>query len=135
MTGFGFSRRYKLIKTDEFSSVFSFRKRLTASYIVLHYQPNQLGYARLGLVVAKKVVRSSVQRNYMRRVLRELFRINKDTLGGVDLLIRPQKLFRHQDFALIKLEFNTLIHKLNIRIQASYNHTVASAQATNSDSQ
>jgi len=49
-----FPRELKLTKTDEFSSVFSFRKRIASPTLVFHYQPNQFGYARMGLVVSKK---------------------------------------------------------------------------------
>lgn len=47
-------KQAKMIKTDDFSSVFNFRKRFSLKYLVMHYQPNTLQRARLGLVVGKK---------------------------------------------------------------------------------
>ena len=103
----------KLLKTDEFSSVFSFRKRIVAPTLVLHYQPNQLGFPRMGLVVSKKVARLSVNRNYMRRVLRELFRTNKSNFNSIDFIIRPQKSFCAKNYNEIVQEFDMLVGKLN----------------------
>jgi ribonuclease P protein component len=112
VTDFGFTSRLKIKKTDDFSSVFNFRKRIAGRFLVMHYMPNALEHARLGLIVGKKTARRAVQRNYMKRVLRELFRHERHMLGGVDLLVRPQLAFTHADFAQIKAEFHQLINKL-----------------------
>ncbi|MDI1362601.1 ribonuclease P protein component [Methylotenera sp.] len=112
-------KQAKMIKTDDFSSVFNFRKRFSLKYLVMHYQPNSLQRARLGLVVGKKTAKLAVSRNYMRRVLREFFRLNQHDICHVDLIIRVQKKFDKLDFFQIKQEFDTLIHKLNQRIIVS----------------
>ena len=112
-----FKKETKLIKTDEFSSVFNFRKRISAKFLVVHYQPNTFKRARLGLVVGKRIAKLSVDRNYMRRVLREFFRIQQHAINHVDLVIRVQKKFEKEDFIQIKQEFDMLIAKLNQRTQ------------------
>jgi ribonuclease P protein component len=113
VTGTGFSSRYKLKKTDDFSSVFNFRKRIFGSVLTLHYKPNTVGYPRLGIVVGKKTAKRAVHRNYMKRVLRELFRHEIAKCGAVDLLIRPLKAFSHADFHVIEAEFNALLIRLS----------------------
>lgn len=113
----------KLTKTDEFSSVFNFRKRIATEYLALHYQGNQLQRPRLGLVVGKKTAKLAVSRNYMRRVLRELFRLQQHEISAADIILRVQKKFDKRDFQLIKLEFNALVVKLNQRLaRAEINH-------------
>ena len=114
-----FNKTSKLIKTDEFSSVFNFRKRIAAKFLAIHYQPNAQHHARLGLVVGKKVAKLAVHRNYMRRVLRELFRARQHEINPVDLVVRVQNKFDRSDFDLIKQEFNTLITKINQRTQVN----------------
>jgi ribonuclease P protein component len=114
VTTLRFTKEAKLIKTDEFSSVFNFRKRISAKYLVMHYQPNSLQHARLGLVVGKKTAKLSVSRNYMRRVLREFFRLQQHEVCPVDLVIRVQKKFDRIDFIQIKQEFDSLMAKLII---------------------
>jgi ribonuclease P protein component len=109
----GFPRCVRLIKTDDYSSVFNFRKRLTGNFLVIHYQLNALCLPRLGLVVAKKTTRLAVQRNYMKRVLRELFRAcDYRDLGNVDLIIRTQKTFIPADFPIVEQEFKRLFTQL-----------------------
>jgi ribonuclease P protein component len=106
-----FPRKLRLIKTDEFSSVFNFRKRLAGSYLIIHYQFNQLNNPRLGLVVGKKTARLSVDRNYMRRVIRQLFRVHQYELDNIDLVIRVQKAFYTKDYLVIEQEFKKLVTK------------------------
>lgn len=84
----------------------------------MHYMPNTLGHARLGLIIGKKTARLAVQRNYMKRVLREMFRHERQALDGVDLLVRPLKAFGRKDFDAIETEFRQLIHKLRERTLA-----------------
>jgi ribonuclease P protein component len=49
---------------------------------------NTFGFARLGLIVPKRVFPRAVDRNRMKRVLRELFRAQQGRLGNRDILIR-----------------------------------------------
>ena len=51
----------------------------------------------------------------MRRVLRELFRLQQQDIGPVDLVIRVQKQFDRVNFHQIKQEFDELMVKLNKR--------------------
>jgi len=110
---FKLPKRLKILKTDEFSSVFSFRKRVAGPYLVIQFQPNQLGYTRMGLVVGKKLSRLAVERNYMKRVLRELFRTHPKALLSVDLVVRPQKPFNPTNYSEIAQEFVMLLNKLS----------------------
>jgi len=109
-------KQAKMIKTDDFSSVFNFRKRISTQYLAIHYQPNLHQRPRLGLVVGKKIAKLSVSRNYMRRVLREFFRTQQHDICHVDLIVRVQKKFSKVDFKQIKQEFDGLIDKLNQRM-------------------
>ena len=114
MTSLRFSKQAKLLKTDEFSSVFNFRKRISAHYLVMHYQPNSQEQARLGLVVGKKTCKLAVDRNYMRRVLREFFRTQQHQISHVDVVVRVQKKFDRVNFSQIKQEFDSLLLRLII---------------------
>jgi ribonuclease P protein component len=115
---FKFPRDLRLLKTDDFSSVFNFRKRISGETLVINYRNSAYHHARLGLVVSKKVAKLSVERNYMRRVLKELFRRNKDIISPLDLVIRPQKPFNAKNYNEIVQEFDMLIAKLKLKSQA-----------------
>ena len=111
-----FNKVTKLVKTDDFSSVFNFRKRISSEHLVMHFQPNNLQSPRLGLVIGKKTAKLAVSRNYMRRVLREFFRFQLCTLPHVDLVVRAQKKFEKKAFIQIQKEFHDLTIKLNKRV-------------------
>lgn len=83
-----FRPAYRLCKTDEYSSVFAFRKALRGRYFVLHYKPSEHAGARLGVVVAKKLARRAVLRNFIKRMAREHFRHTRETLPRHDLILR-----------------------------------------------
>ncbi len=56
---------------------------------MLHYQPGQPGgSARLGLVVGKKLLKRAVDRNRVKRVIRDQFRRRRAELPAVDLVVR-----------------------------------------------
>ena len=116
---FRLTKQSKLIKTDDFSSVFNFRKRISNKFLVMRFKPNELAYPRLGLIVAKKTAKLAVNRNYMRRVLRELFRLNQHNIASLDLVIQVQKKFDKLDFFVIKKEFNGLLNKLPTNAKVS----------------
>jgi ribonuclease P protein component len=84
----GFCRAYRLLKTDEFSSVFAFRRSLRGRFYTLYYRPNELDTARLGVTVAKKLVKRANGRNLVRRIAREVFRRQRENLPHCDLIIR-----------------------------------------------
>ena len=88
LTHHPFPKQYRLTKTDEFSSVFAFRRVLRGARFALHYSPNPAGTARLGLVVAKKLAKRAVQRNLVKRIGRDVFRHAHASLPPYDLVLR-----------------------------------------------
>jgi ribonuclease P protein component len=84
-----FARARRIVKTDEFSSVFRLRPTQKSAHFVLYTRPNQLPNARLGVVVAKKLAPRAVTRNTIKRVSRELFR--NSALPPIDCLVRLAK--------------------------------------------
>lgn len=94
-----FTRQQRLLKTDEFSSVFSLRRIQTNAFFQVWIKPNETGAARLGLVVPKKIIRHAVGRNLIKRTVRELFRHQASTLGGLDLIVRAKRKIRRSEAA------------------------------------
>lgn len=104
---------YKLKKTDEFSSVFSFRKRFYGEWLLANVKPNQQPHHRYGLVVPKKIAKLAVRRNYMKRVLRELLRQEPVlAVTGYDIVLQVRKSFSHADFPAVQRDLSGLLAKL-----------------------
>lgn len=104
----GFSKTERLLKTDEFSSVFALRRSRHGRYVqVLLGEASS--HPRLGLVVAKKVAKRAHERNYMKRVLREWFRLNKQNLPAQDIVVRAKLKFEHAEFDAVCAEMQRLL--------------------------
>ncbi len=54
-------------------------------------RPSGLKEARLGLIVAKKNVRLAVKRNRIKRVVRDSFRLNQQTLETLDIIFLARR--------------------------------------------
>jgi len=84
-----YARDRRIVKTDEFSSVFRLRPVQRTAHFVLYIRTNQLAHARLGVVAAKRFAPRAVTRNTIKRVTRELFR--QATLPAIDCIVRLSK--------------------------------------------
>ena len=109
-----FARCYRLTKTDEFSSVFGFRRAIRGKLLMLHYQPRPDGLndARLGVVVGKKLLKRAVDRNRLKRIIREQFRLVRKDLPAVDLIVRLAVKAAPLDGRMIAGDFLSLLDKL-----------------------
>ena len=88
---YAFPRALRLLKTDEFSSVFSLRISASQGPFQVLARPNDLGHARLGLVVGKRTDKRAVMRNFLKRSVREAFRLHAAQLGSYDYVVRVRE--------------------------------------------
>jgi ribonuclease P protein component len=84
-----YARDRRIVKTDEFSSVFRLRPVYRTAHFVLYTRANDLPHARLGVVVAKRFAPRAVTRNSIKRAARELFR--QTGLPAIDCIVRLSK--------------------------------------------
>ena len=84
-----FARDRRIVKTDEFSSVFRLRPVQRSAHFVLYTRINRLPHARLGVVAPKRLAPRAVTRNAIKRVTRELFR--QTPLPPLDCIVRLAK--------------------------------------------
>lgn len=83
MPGYSFSKELRLLQAKDYKSVFDHAPLKVSNKTVLFLaRPNGENRARLGLVIAKKNVRTAVQRNRIKRIIRETFRHHQLILGG-----------------------------------------------------
>ena len=108
----GFRSAHRLHKTDEYSSVFAFRRALRGRFYMVHYRPNGLDTARLGVVVAKKLAKRANTRNLVKRIARELFRRHRESLPALDMVVRLQAPVAKATRAELNQDLLALLHKL-----------------------
>jgi ribonuclease P protein component len=82
-----YSRRLRLGTTD-IAALLANGRALRRPGFSLVIRANAFGIPRLGLIVPKRVFPRAVDRNRMKRLLRELFRAQQARLGSRDILIR-----------------------------------------------
>ncbi|WP_137936495.1 ribonuclease P protein component [Chitinivorax sp. B] len=114
-----FGRDKRLLKTDEFSSVFNFRCSVRGEYLQVLGKRNDLPQARLGVVVSKKLAKQAVRRNTMKRIVRETFRLNDGELGGLDVIVWPRQVFGHEEAAAVRTELLELFRRIRRKCRAS----------------
>ena len=86
-TGRQFHTCNRLKKPEEFKQVFSSKIRSGDKSFLFVARKNGFNIARLGLTVPKKNIHQSVKRNLIKRQIRESFRLKKDQLGGLDIVV------------------------------------------------
>lgn len=83
-----FGQRVRLKKPADFERVFLLvEQRSSDQYLTILSRQNELGFARLGLAIAKKRIRFAHGRNRVKRLTRESFRHNQHELPAVDCIV------------------------------------------------
>ncbi|GJQ23020.1 MAG: ribonuclease P protein component [Planctomycetia bacterium] len=109
-----FTKAERLTLKREFERVFQEGKVFKDAKVVLYVVVNSLPHSRLGLVVSKKVG-NAVRRNRAKRLLREVYRLNKHLLAvHVDIIAIPRQPFS-SDLKRSDIEdgFKKLLIKIN----------------------
>lgn len=78
------------MKKSDYSAVFEQAKKISTSHFTLLFRENTIGHARLGLVFSKKTIAKAHDRNRLKRLLREAFRLRKD-LKSVDIVVLTKR--------------------------------------------
>ncbi len=77
-----------MLTPAHFNSVFQGNPvRVGSPNLTLLAIPNHLNHPRLGFAVSKKAAKLAVQRNQVKRVVRESFRLRQNDLPNVDIVV------------------------------------------------
>lgn len=109
----GFGREKRLLTPRQFKAVFdSPSAKVPGKNVLLLARLNDLDHPRLGLVIGKKSVKLSVQRNRLKRVIRTSFRLNQVSLSGWDVVVVARKGIGDQENAELAQQFGKLWKRL-----------------------
>lgn len=79
--------RQRLLSSD-FARVYKRGRRARGAFLAVVVLENELGRTRMGLSVSKRHARHAVDRNRVRRLFREAFRLERERLpAGLDLVL------------------------------------------------
>ncbi len=92
MASFTFGKERRLLTAKEYQAVFEHSSlKVSNKYILFLARPNGLKHSRLGLVIAKKNIRYAVQRNRIKRLIRESFRHHQFKPLSIDAVVLARR--------------------------------------------
>jgi len=111
------SPRERIRKKKDFLLVYRDGKRHRGKVFNLIYLSNNLGFSRLAVVVSRKVG-SAVERNKIKRNMRDLFRKNKELFTVyADMIIIPKKGILDISHSDLQKEYFAAVASINQRDQ------------------
>ena len=107
-----FPRSARLLTAADYGSVFKRNKRFGDRYwtVLVHSVDNSP--ARLGLAIAKKRAKRAVDRNKLKRIAREAFRLKRFELHGLELVVMNRDAAASADTAILRQAFDKLLDKI-----------------------
>ena len=92
MVSRSFGRDKRLLTSRQFAAVFdSPTGKAPGKSVLLLARDNGLDHPRLGLVIGKKSVKLAVERNRLKRIIRDSFRLHQQMLAGLDIVVVARK--------------------------------------------
>jgi len=115
-----FDTTLRLTDSKHYQSVFDNAEfKVSSKHALFLSRNNQYSKPRLGLVIAKKNVKLATQRNRIKRVLRESFRLKQHTLPHIDIVVLVRKGIDRLDNQALFSQFNRLWSDLEKKSQAT----------------
>ncbi|MDT8398185.1 MAG: ribonuclease P protein component [Pseudomonadales bacterium] len=104
----GFPKKSRLLSSKDYTPVFENPDfRVSSRHFLLLARSSKHAGARLGIVVGKKNIAKAVQRNRLKRLIRESFRAKKQHFDTIDLIVLARK-------GLAELDKQTIRHQLDV---------------------
>lgn len=116
MKQFAYTRELRLLTPKHFQYVFQQPpvKAVNPQFTLLA-KPNNLPHPRLGITISKRNVRLAVQRNRIKRRIRETFRLQQHNLVGFDIIVIAKKGVNEQENSQLNKQCDYLWRKLSKR--------------------
>ena len=107
-----FPRALRLTSRRQFQSVYAHGLRASSPCFAVFGKPNGLEHSRLGLTLTRKTG-GAVERNRAKRVLREVFRLNRHRIAlPMDVVVNGRRKMLEQTTQRVEREFLDCVGKL-----------------------
>lgn len=108
-----FGRELRLTQSKQYRKVFQEAKKVRLQSLLLQVIFNNLSHPRVGIAVAKSRVPRAVDRNQIKRIIRESFRLS-NLSEGLDIVVIVQKGFDKLTKSKQREQLDYLWQKLKI---------------------
>jgi ribonuclease P protein component len=112
-----FGRQHRLRRRGEFQAVFDAGQRLHGRFFTLLVARNRDAQPRLGIVASRKLG-NAVHRNRAKRLIRDVFRKNKQLAepAGLDIVVIPRTALFEATYASIEADFQQVLARCATRL-------------------
>ena len=98
----------RLRRKSDFDATYARGRRFGNGFFGVTAVENNQGWPRLGLAVAVRVAGGGVQRNRIRRIIRESFRLHQHQLPSVDIIVSMRDRARGANSVELRESLSTL---------------------------
>lgn len=110
-----FPAKFRIKKRGEFLFLQRNGKRVASPCFFIYLRPSDKDCSRLGITVSKKVHKSAVERNRLKRQVREIFRLHRNTfLKNFDMVVVVKKECLGRSFQDMTQEFQKAWKRLGL---------------------
>jgi len=110
---FTFPKEVRLLTASDYSNVFQdVQLRVSSKNFLILARTYEKNHPRLGIIIAKKNVKLAVERNRLKRQLRETYRKQRQVLPSLDIVVLAKKGADSYNSSLIAKELDYLWQKL-----------------------
>lgn len=108
----GYSRRHRFSVQGSFGPVLRASRKVRGRFAILHVAPGQPGRSRLGVALTRRLVPHSVDRNRVKRIVRDTFRRHVVKRAGLDCVVSLRERFDAAQAEPVFAEIRTLFDQL-----------------------
>jgi ribonuclease P protein component len=101
-----------MLRPAQFKRAYAEGRRFSNEFFTFNVVPSEVTWARLGMSIAARNLRRAVDRNRIRRLIRESFRVHQSQLPRVDIVIGARALVTSADNASLRAALQTLWRKV-----------------------
>ena len=85
------ARSVRITNAKEFAYIFKKGHHSQSKFWKIVTSKTEYSFSRLGLAISKREYRRAVDRNHLKRLARETFRVNQDSLGQLNYVVMAKK--------------------------------------------
>ncbi|WP_322001798.1 ribonuclease P protein component [Marinobacter alexandrii] len=128
MKALSFPKSHRLLRPADYGKVFDdVQLKVPHKNFLILATPNNLGHARIGLIFSKKNLKLAVQRNRIKRQVRETFRHQTD-YPSLDIVVLGRQGLANLETPTVTAALNDLWRRLKRKQQQSLPANAPSAQ-------
>ena len=108
----GYSRRHRFPAPGAYGPVLRGNRKVRGALAVIHAAPSRSPNSRFGVALTRRLVASSVERNAVRRIAREVFRRHPAKRAGLDCVVMLRGKYEPRQARALSHEIRELLDRL-----------------------